>query len=72
MNPTLSPMSRFLATVTDDEFARLRYPEQVVVNGRRDGLTLADIGRQLGVTRERVRAVEARAVHKVKGWRAER
>ena len=52
--------------VFDQSFATLSYREQSVIEMRyRDGLTLAETGKKIGVTRERVRQIEYKAMRKL-------
>lgn len=55
--------------VTAAEIATLDPRRQIVLNRRRDGLTLREIGQEIGFTQEWVRQLERSALLKIKRLR---
>jgi DNA-binding CsgD family transcriptional regulator len=56
-----------IGLVITKKFNRLSYKEKKVLLGRAEGCTLADIGKQFGISRQAVSSIEVIAKAKLKG-----
>lgn len=56
-----------IGLVITKKFNRLKYKEKKVLLGRAEGRTLADIGKQFGISRQAVASIEVIAKAKLKG-----
>ncbi|MCY4578421.1 MAG: hypothetical protein OXD31_05175 [Chloroflexi bacterium] len=71
VNPDKIVMNRMLKEMVEDVFITLNEREALVLRlrfGLKDGIsrTLEEVGREFGVTRERIRLIEAKALRKLR------